>query len=115
MSDIETVAKARELAGGATKGPWLTHGLLVFSQSDAGMICEMSAPHKCKTVRHEPLELSDPDTEWDQAENTMYFIAASRDLVPRLCDIIDRLTRERDVARDACKRWEELMSVWNRE
>ena len=82
MSEIETtVAKARELANGATKGPWHMwesgphHGSASFVETTGGSAI-------CETI--------------EGSKDDSRFIAASRELVPQLCDIIDRLARERN-------------------
>lgn len=92
MSDIEIVAKARELADHAVPGPWehapagtYENGRLVITEyfvrrveDDVAIASDVICPITSKP--------SKPNAE---------FIAASRELVPRLCDIIERLREEK--------------------
>lgn len=116
MSDIETVAKARELVNAATKGPWYPHatddGLFMNARyvglrggdlchdGSNGMAADWPEQEPSDTVIAITLlqypRLADADGYDENAE----FIAASRELVPQLCDIIDRLNRERTAERE---------------
>lgn len=80
MSEVETVAKARELAEKAASGPW------EFHLSSTGISWLIDSPDEngaLAAVRRR---------EW---RNDAAFIAASRELVPQLCDIIERLREEK--------------------
>lgn len=81
------VAEARELAGKASYGPWdggeVVDGQLMGYMGDFGWYVRGPA--------------GDPELEdSDQGRTDAYFIAASRELVPELCSIIEELQCKTD-------------------